>query len=234
MSPIRQMLFNSKKSFEDFGLYIESFKIGKPVPKNFTVTVPYMNGSLDFSKALNDKRRIYSTRQIEVTFFFNEVDNISLFEKYDLISMWLLSPFESKLQFEGIRGYFIGKVTHIDEMKSVKRILKLKVNFECQAFKYLEFGEDIWDDFNFNLDVTEYSFYNITEVGQKILLVNQGLTIPPKIICSTDLNITVNGSNFNLKKGENYIKKLILLNGENEIQANSIGTIQFEFRKELL
>ena len=85
---IREFYFNNKKSFTDYNLYIEKFEIQPPAPIIKEVSIPYRNGSYDFSK-VNSPERNFSNRLINITVFWKSIDNIELFKVYSQLQNWL-------------------------------------------------------------------------------------------------------------------------------------------------
>ncbi|CEN23111.1 Phage-related protein [[Clostridium] sordellii] len=229
----RQIYFNNKHSFEDFDLYIEHFKINSPTPKIIKETIPFRSGSFDFSSIFNDGERQYSDRTIEITFFYQKRDSKVLYNWFDEIQMWLLNVVESELIIENIRGYFKARVASTTDLNFLRRTGKFKVIFDCAPFKFERYASDIWDEFNFITDVTEFNFFEVVD-SKDILIINKGVSIVPDIVCSSDMTITIRNKTFNLKKGTNHIRKLKLKNGENHIKVTGSGTIEFLFIKELL
>ncbi|MFR9071502.1 MAG: hypothetical protein ACLVIU_14160 [Paraclostridium sp.] len=229
----RQFHFNKQSSFKDFGLYIEKFKINPPNPIIIKETIPFRSGSFDFSGILNDGEREYSDRSIEITLFYQQRDSKVLYNWFDEIQMWLLNTIESELKIDNIRGYFKARVSSITDLNFLRKTGKVKVNFDCYPFKFEEFAEDIWDEFNFITDVTEFNFFEVDNT-KEILIINKGVSVVPNIVCSNEMNLTINNKTFNLKQGKNYIRRLKLKNGENHITVSGSGTIEFLFSKELL
>ena len=229
----RQLHFNNKSSFDDFGLYIEKFYIHAPTPKTFEENIPYVNGSINFDRVINFGERLYNNRNIDITLFYKSTDNIALFNSLSDIQTWLLNTLNSEIVIDGIDGFYVGKVSNISNLELLRRTGKLSLTFNCYPFRLLNYGEDIWDTFNFNLDVTEYTSYTINN-SLNIDIVNRGVSVSPTIECSSDMNLIINGINFNLKAGINNIKKLKLKNGVNNIWVNGNGTININFRKELI
>lgn len=233
MEGYRQLHFNNKSSFDNFGLYIEKFNIHAPTPKTFQENIPYSNGSINFDRVINFGERLYNNRNIDITLFYQRTDSRALFNSLSDIEIWLLNTLNSEIVIDGIDGFFVGKVTNISSIELLRRTGKLNLTFNCYPFRLLDYGKDIWDTFNFNLDVTEYTFYTIKN-SLNIEIVNRGLTVSPTIECSSDMTLIMNEITFNLKAGINNIKKLKFKNGSNNILVNGNGTININFRKELM
>lgn len=229
---IREIHINNKSSYKDFNLKIIDMDIQAPTPRKILETVPYLNGSYDFSRIFNYGERVFDNRKIDINFYYLVKDKSILYAIYSDICTWLYS-LNGEFKIDGIRESFKGSVINLTSFKTFSISGKFKAEFECYPFKFENYGLDLWDDFNFESDVTEINSYEINGL-KDITLINKGRSISPNISCSSNMTLSINNKTFNLNKGENNIKSLRLKTGENIINIQGTGTINFNFRKEIL
>ena len=67
---------SNKHSFKEFGLTIKSKKINTAKKKKITLTIPFMNGSYDFSELYGEQS--YDDRDLEYTFNLEASDKVGL------------------------------------------------------------------------------------------------------------------------------------------------------------
>ena len=89
--------FNNKKIYEYLGFEIASIEIEDPIPNIIAESVPYMNGSYDFSNlygpvTYEDRIIRVRIRPYDQTITRREL----LYDRYSKLSMWLLSANRSK------------------------------------------------------------------------------------------------------------------------------------------
>lgn len=223
---IREFYFNNKKSFTDYNLYIEKFEIQPPVPIVKEVSIPYRNGSYDFSKA-NSPERNFSNRLINITVFWKSIDNIELFKAYSQLQNWLFTPFSSEIIIDNISGIFKGKVKSISSIEILKRIAKFTITFECDPFKYNEFGNQIWDIFNFEKDISAINYFTIPN---KCLVFNSGLDVYPTFILESEVECELIYNNITYKLAPGLNNNILKLSpGLNKLTVNGTGALTINF-----
>lgn len=231
---MRQIKFNNKKSYDDYSLVIESISIQPPVPKTIKEDVPFMNGSYDFSRINGE--RYYEERPIEIVFAYKGRNKEHVQDIYSDILQWLYEAPKGNINIDNIVGYhFIGEVNSISSFETFIKTAKLSVLFVCSPFKEsdTEYGDDIWDIFNFERDYMEQSVYSVSGTTS-IEIYNTGRKIVPEIITNSSITLNNNGVTaiFNSSKTKDYNFKIIP--GKNTITATGTGTIEIKFRKEML
>ena len=113
---------------------------------------------------------------------------------------------------------------------------KLTATFNAYPFRLYGWveGNDLWDRFNFELDVSQEVKFEI-EGTKDIVLYNQGAThVKPIIIASADMEIVKDDITYSIEKGTTNDWQFVLGVGENHLTVKGTGTIEFEFRKEVL
>lgn len=225
----RELHFNNKSSFKSFGLYIESFNITPPIPVIKEETVPYRSGSFDFSN-VNSKNRLFSNRTINAVLFWKSKNNDDLFEAYSEIQMWLLNCFYSDISFDGILGCYKGKVKSISNIALLRTTGKLTITFECEPYKYNNYGNYIWDSFEFDTGVASVNVFRVSE-STNISIDNKGIAVIPTIsvYANTDITLIFKNKKYVLSPGDNFNNDMLLENGINNMSLIGDGLIEFNF-----
>lgn len=231
------IIFNGKHSFDDFGVTMPSGKsIGIPNKKKIKIAVPFSDEEYDFSE-------LYGTQSYEprtLTYPFNILDknkermNI---KKTQIINWLMASSGKKKLYDDALPGYyFLAEVEGQSSFEENWQTGVLTANFTAYPFMISEFkeGHDIWDEFNFELDVAQQVDFNING-SLNMTLLNVGKTgLSPKIETSAAMTIQLRDRTFNLPAGENHSRDFILNPGDNDLIIYGNGSISFEFYKELI
>ena len=183
--------FNGRHSFNDMGYKILSNReIKSPSKIKVKKSVPYMNGSYDFSNLYGGN--CFTDRVLEYTFLLKATSNKNLEAVRMDCENWLMGTNEqTKLIDDNMNLYY-----YLAECESVKfedmgLIGKLTATFNAYPFRLYGWveGNDLWDRFNFELDVSQEVKFNI-EGSKDIVLYNQGAThVKPTIIASSDMEI---------------------------------------------
>ena len=233
ISGLRGCTFNSKHN-NDFGLVMHSKSIESPAKKKVKDSVPFMNGSYDFSTIGSNGEITYSERKITVIFGLPAESKEQLQVLYSRALEWLVDVGKSKLVFDVIKDYyFMAEVEDTSSFEETMEFGLLTVTFTADPFKSsLDYvGTNIWDTFNFEEDYLQDSEYDI--VGSQIITIyNPGRTIRPIINCTSAMTLIQNGKSFNLAIGNNKLYGFYLTNLANTLTINGTGKINFIFRKE--
>ena len=232
---MKYLEFNNRSS-ADFGLGIVSVKLGSPKPNLITETIPYLNGSIDFSTVATGGIQTYGDRTISVDFNYLEDTKEDMYKAYNKISSWLLTANKGALKFNYIDGIFTGKCTQISDLQTFVRGAKFTATFTCNPLLDCgAYGSYIWDTFNFNKDIAELSSL-VVNAGETFTIPINGVDVNPIITASSPINIEVNNKQYSLVQGDNKIFGLNLVNGENKIKILSGGnvTLSLNFRKEYI
>lgn len=235
ITSIRGCTFNNKHN-NDIGLVMHSKSIESPPKKKIKETVPFMNGSYDFSTVGSNGEITYSERKITAIFGLPAESKEALQVLYSKALEWLVDVGKSKLVFDVIKDYyFMAEVEETSSFEELMEFGKLSVTFVAEPFKYsVDYvGANIWDTFNFEEDYIQDSVYDI--VGSKIItLYNPGRTTRPVINCSVAMTLIQNGKSYSLVSGDNKLYGFYLNTLGNTLTINGTGRISFIFRKESL
>lgn len=229
--------FAGKHSFKDFGIWIKSKSIGDPSKQKNKITIPYMNGSYDFSNIYGDVS--YDDRTLEYTFEIIEDSKELCNAKKIQVLNWLNSENEESILLDDtILGYYFLAECTDTKVEEDGRIFKIVATFTAYPFKIQKWnaGEDIWDEFNFELD---YSFDTSFEIQNSlyISLYNNSIhKLKPTIICSSpmqviDLNTSIV---YEFLQGESSSYNFLLDVGENKYLIKGKGSITFKYKNEVI
>jgi hypothetical protein len=233
--------FNGKHSYDDMGYTMpaEGRNIGFPSKEKIVVKVPFSNVEYDFSEIYGSQT--YSSRNITYTFnvlkqgnYTPEAMNI---EKTKLINWLMGSSGRKKLHDDAIPGYyFLSEVESEASFKDEWETGELTVTFRAYPFMIAELheGNDIWDSFNFELDVAQTTDF-IVDDALTVTLLNVGTPdVVPEIIASRPMTIFKDKVTYSIPPGGVKNTDFVLKQGENKLIINGNGTISFRFYKELI
>lgn len=228
--------FNGLHSYDDFGLTVAEKTIGNPSKIKTKERVPHSNQVYDFSGIYGGQE--YEERQLTYVFNVKDYDKRMIAIKKIESLNWIMNVNEkTKLVDDYIEGYyFLAEVEEAPDFEEMRFHGTLTVTFTAYPFKIgeLEEGNDIWDSFNFLLDVAQITEFRVR--GRKnVILYNVGANIVYPIIRATSpMQIIKDGITYNIQAGEIESRVFFLNIGENPMTITGNGTISFHFRKELI
>lgn len=226
--------FKNKHSYIDFGLTIKSKSINPPKKIKTKETVPFMNGSYDFSNLYGEQT--YEER--ELGYVFNLICETKLELNTEKIKVldWLLNSFKGALKDDTIPGlYFNAECENID-FKESGRYAEITATFIAYPFKIglHDEGNIPWDDFNFELDYMQDTKFDVS-VSKSIEIINSGSRkITPTVVCTDEFDVIKNGITYKFNAGTTKDWRFNLDIGLNNLTLNGSGNIEFIFRKEVL
>lgn len=222
------------KHTNDFGLILLERSISPPAKKKIKETVPFMNGSYDFSELYGE--HCYDERTITYKFDVSDIANQRLEYKIFDLQSWLLSEGEVKLYDDDFIGTYF-KAECIDVTgKTEDWFGEVTFKFTAYPFRFSENneGSDIWDTFNFETDVAQEVKY-IVSGSKEITLYNNGfIKAYPTIICDNNMQLIKDNITYNISSGVSKGYNFALKKGENKITINGTGSIEFIFKKEVI
>ena len=234
--------FNGKNTLEE-GFQIVKYSLGQPTLKYTSETVPYCNGEYDFS--MLNGIQYYNSRKLTITLGFkefnifslnqNELQNETIYLKYFKFKSFLLSSKKSVLDISnliGFEGTLNAKCIDVSGLMKGNFGGEFTITFDCDPLIFIgNYGEDIWDTFNFLFDVTEYTNYTING-SQTLNIFNVGVATVPEITVSSECTLILNNNQYTLSP--NCIPRIILEQGINELNITGFTTININFKKEVI
>lgn len=232
-----QVIFNNINSYTDLNIFLESFNIQPPSKKKIKETIPFMNGSYDFSSVCSNGEVVYGERLIKIKFNLSERNRTSLYIKYSQVLEWLLNVGQKQLIFTDMPDYYY--LAEVEDAPSFETIVKragiMEVEFVAHPFKYGKNNEgaDIWDYFNFETDYAQETKYSIS--GSKIIEIYNpsAIKITPSVVCSAPIEVTKGSTTYKFNIGNTKDWRFNLDKGKNNLTIKGTGTIEFIFRKEV-
>ena len=230
--------FNGKHSYEDFGMTIAEKNAGYPDKEKIKVKIPFSNVEYDFSEIYGEQT--YSNRSL--TYTFNVISKKPTTQKINAIetnlSNWLMnSNGKQKLYDDSTPNYYyLAEVEGGLNFAELWNHGKLTVTFTAYPFMIseLEEGHDIWDEFNFELDVSQITEFEVNG-SLEVVLYNIGTpSLSPTIETTAPMEIMKDGVTYSIPSGRSKSSDFKLIPGENELTITGNGTIKFLFYKELI
>ena len=221
-------------SFKDFGVTIKSKKIGIASKNKITKTIPFMNGSYDFSLLYGNQ--VYDDRQLEYVFNLHSTDKVRLGIARNQLVDWLSSGQRQPLIDDEFPSYYFNaECTGISESQS-GNFAEITATFIADPFMYganYE-GHDIWDIFNFEEDYAQQTSFTITNPTDTTIYNPSAISIAPTVICTSDMKVQMNDTTYSFVAGTTKDYRFKLAKGENHMTITGQGDIEFKFRKEVL
>ncbi|WP_254593535.1 phage tail protein [Terribacillus sp. AE2B 122] len=232
--------FMGKHSFKDFGYTISPDKeIGIAEKQKKLITVPFSNSSYDFSELYGSQT--YSSRSL--TYPINIVNegnpsrNALIATRTRLLNWLANSPGKQPLLDDDYPGYYF--LAELDQGASFQddwRTGILTANFTAYPFMIgtRPEGHDIWDEFNFELDVAQQVRFDVNR-SLMVNLLNVGTPdVIPEIITSSAMSLRKGAITLEVPAGRNRSDDFTLESGDNLITITGTGTIEFVYYKEML
>lgn len=229
--------FDGKHSYRDFGLKIVDRIIGNPRKIKKKERIPYSNQVYDFSGLYGGQE--YEERQLTYVFNIRDYQKIGLENKKTEIVNWIMRPFQKvKLIDDYFPGYyFMAEAENEPSFNEGRFNGQLTITFTAYPFRIseLEEGHDIWDEFNFLLDVAQETTFEVSGTLDTTLY-NVGIkkSVYPIIEASSPMEIKKGGIIYQINAGTTQSYDFALSHRENKITITGNGTISFHFRKELI
>lgn len=235
--------FAGKNSWTDFGLYLIDKKITFPSKNKVTILPVYSNDLIDLSMLYDEQ--VYSDRTIQMTFLALQRDTVSKAATYlawTKIINWLMPPAGRQVLVDDTMPdyYYLGEVIEAPTWDDFLFNGKFTVTWTCYPFRIhrLFEGNDVWDTFNFELDVSQTVQYDIVG-SRKVTLLNTGSApIQPSIIADSPMMVSMSRIGIQVSAGQtdsdNLLQPLTLQVGVNLLTITGQGHIEFRWHKEVI
>lgn len=218
------------------GLRLVSRSAPSPSPVEVKEAVFGKNGVWNFSSMLGE--RTFENRRVTYTLTIEQRNVPTRQNLQTNIENELMREGEVKLYDTYSPGYYyIGScvAVNVDDDYMHGR-LKVTVEFNCYPYKISELpeGHDIWDDFNFELDVSQPIEYAVNG-SRSIVVINNGLpSVSLTVEASAQMEITKGTQKVTVPAGISKNELFRLSAGESTLTVKGNGTIKFNFHKELI
>lgn len=213
---MNQITFGQKKSYDDYGLLLETYEINPPEVRTSYVDVPGADGSLDLSEAIAD-RPIYSNRSL--TFEFTILSPRSEWEaKASMLRSDLHGKKMRVFEPDDTNHYYVTRLS-VGLLKRDGEIATVSVTGTAEPYKYK----------NNPTTVAVLS----TETSQQVILPNADMPVVPTITTSASITILFESNNFALSAGT-YQVAIILEKGENTLTVTGDSQVSFMYQEGVL
>lgn len=233
MNENAQFEFNGKKLYDDYNFILTHVDVEYPELNRVTQTVPYFNGTYDFTNLYGPATWGERIITVRVKHKDTILRRDRLHAVYDVLTWWLLNQQNSKLKFEYIRGLFTGRVTYMSSKDAFIALGYIEIQFTCHPFREFEDyeGNTYWDPFCFEEDIIQDTKFDVN--GTKdITIYNLSTTnVIPKVICSSNMSVTKENVTYNFNVGESEDYRFMLNPHENKFTITGNGTIEFLFKR---
>ncbi|MFS7438434.1 phage tail protein [Carnobacterium maltaromaticum] len=223
--------------YSEYKIYVKERFIGNPDKNKILERVPFSNETLDFSSLYGTQT--FQDRPLKYVLSLSEKSHtrqgVHLLEMQ--LTNALMAGTRGKLIDEMFPGYYFE--AEVQTGPNFERFLsfgELTVDFIAYPFKksILPEGNDYWDPFNFELDISQTTEFTVTGT-QQVTLWNVGISqLNPTIRASAPMQITTDSGNVFVPPGESKSYDLMLLPGENSLYISGTGSISFVFYKEVI
>lgn len=236
-------MIKEKISFGDFDSDTMGFDMISRTPNSLeeqeiTETIPGVQGVIDYSMAFG--QRLFKPMTLNYSFSkycstYAERHTLEALIKNQVMRYGTSKLYDSQIPEN---YYFLAKcssenVTVSDQTCEVTVTLAFTCN---PPFMFCEIpeGDDEWDNFNFDYDVSQDTSFTVN-IGDVVPLINPGsAAIQPKITVTGTIKASCNGNEVTFTDGTYENTLIYLLPGMNSLTLTGTGTISFEFYKELV
>lgn len=226
-----------KHSYSDLGITMAPGReIGIPNKKKILVSIPFSNEEFDFSEIYGSQT--YEPRTLKYPFNIQDTTKERMITKKTKILNWLMNSHGKQKLYDDVYPgyYFLAEIEGSTSFSENWADGILTVTFKAYPFMIAELpeGNDIWDSFNFELDVAQIVDFEVNG-NIEVTLINAGVPdVIPEITCSSQMTIIKDGISYTIVPGITKDEDFMLRSGENAIKIIGNGTISFKFFKELI
>lgn len=218
-----------KKTYDDWGLLLQSLVISMPEAKTSQVDIPGADGVIDLTESMGSVK--YNNRELQMVFDV-QGDPEDWHSLTSQIGDYLHGKRLKIILDTDPDYYYIGRLS-LNSEKSNYLINRITITGDMEPYKYELFSsmEDwLWDSFDFETGVVrEY----------KDLVVNGSLTVDvpgtrkeviPTITASAAMQVEWKGVRYDLLAGVNKIYAISIPEGDQELIFYGNGTINIDYR----
>lgn len=228
--------FNGQRS-DTLGLRVINPKeIGFPSKNKVVQSIPFSSNIVDLSDMFGGQS--YGERTIKFTFLLVKNDKDDLYTQWTKTVNWLMGT-RGKMKLKDdvmSEYYYLGEAQEAPTWDEYVHHGKFTVEFTCYPFRIHELpeGNDVWDTFNFELDVAQMTHYTINS-KRKITLFNTGqMDVNPQIIATDSFTLITPDKKYEVPAGVTDSPEFILPIGPTQMDVIGNGDITFNWHKELI
>ena len=229
----------SKNTWDDWHLVPSSRPlVNPPSVKTHYVSVPGKDGALDLSESLSD-RVVYGNRTGSWEFYVVNsgqlVFNSSYdewYQRYTTIMEYLHGREFDLVLDDDPAFYYTGRFS-VDSWKSNAGNSIINITYNVGPYKLTINDQNerwLWDPFNFETGVIR-TYKNLKVNGATTIkyVMNTSAVSHPIITCSaTGMTVKFNNITYNLKRGQNVMDQISLVQGENNFLFTGNGRVTIQ------
>lgn len=222
-----------KKTFDDWGLKLQSLVISMPEAKINQVDIPGSDGLVDLTAAMGTVR--YGNRALQM-----------VFDVPGELTMWhdITSAIANYLHGQRLKVildsdpsyYYIGRLS-LDSQKNDYLMNQVTISGDMEPYKYelLSSLDDwLWDPFSF-VDGLIRNYKNLKVSGfLRLVIPGTRKEVIPTIISDTAMEVEWKGKRYGVPVGESKLYAISLVEGDNILIFYGEGTISIEYRGGIL
>lgn len=210
---------------------LDSYTISAPDVKKHEYDIPYRNGKLDVTEALNGQI-YYQNRTIVMEFVKEEFSLLSWHVTYSRIANHF-HGIKVKLIFDNDEKYYWeGRALVEASHEESYSLIRISVDvFPYKKSLSSSLGDWLWDPFNFETDIAR-NYKNLKVTGSlSVHVIGTEIPVIPLIHVSSAMELKFNGKTFNLVAGQNKIYDLQIIKGEQDLLFLGNGVVSIEFNE---
>lgn len=227
------VLFGNIKSYENWGLKLETIQLSFPEAKTDQIDIPGANGVIDLTEV--NGQVCYKNRTMTLTFSLDDD-----YAKWHLLSSRIAKELHGKMIKcilpDDPNYYYEGRFS-LDSKKTNDVITDIVITGDVHPFKldvYSSSEEWLWDPFSFEDGIIR-SYHDIEVSGTtSVSVIGSEMPVVPKFICNAEMDLLFHGTVFHLAVGETMDYDIILSDGENQLMFTGNGTVTIEYRGGIL
>ena len=201
-----------------YGMLLTGYSVGVPEPLLKYIDVPGRPGKLDATLALNGKVN-YDTRPVTAEFHVRDCD-YPAFQTLLSTLLPLLNGTESRMEFSTDPGWYYKGRFSVNVKKSNPATAVIALNCE-NAFPY-------------KLENTPYTVQQSISGSGDVVCVGKDYNGPVTVTVSAAMTLTVGDDEYLLTSGENLLRELHPVSGNNTLQFTGTGTVAISYERGIL
>ena len=224
-------------TWKDWELYLQKIELSEPVKKEYKVSVPSGNGSIDLSDTLTGGEPRFENRTLKMTVEVITEQYGVMFQKASETANKIHGRKE-KITLDDDKGFYYFGTCKVEFDRLNPMITSFSITADVDPYKYEQFSSAEkweWDSFNFCSGVIrELVDIEITEDDQQIFIAAGNTGIPPVFwvqeITQDPLQVEFNGKTYQLKEGRNRFPQIRVGREDVTLKFQGRGTLTIEYR----
>lgn len=222
--------FGNKHSYYDFNLVLTRKELGSAEAKVIEIEIPAADGTLDLTEALTGDVK-YANRTITLAFTCL-TDRRKWMKVHSDLSNYINGQ-KMKVILDEEPSFFYVARLKVNELTVEEKVGEIIVEGTADAYKYdvSASNEDwYWDDLDFETGIINDTKEIKINGSRDLIIIGRRKKICPVIVVDSLMEVTFNGSTYQLKEGRNIVLGVVISEGENVLHFSGNGVITVEYR----